>query len=55
LTFSPGFIKNEIKNTKTTGYEINMIDEQQEKEYELMNENTASVSTNKYKTAGFSE
>jgi hypothetical protein len=52
LTFSPGFIKNEIKNTyNAVGHEINMIDE----EAEIMNQETVSMSTNKYKTAGFSE
>jgi len=37
----------------TGGNEINMIDEEQE--YDLMNNETASISTNKYRTAGFSE
>jgi hypothetical protein len=50
LTFSPGFIKNEIK--QSLGNEIHMIDEENE---ELINEKTASVSTNRYKTGGFSE
>jgi len=51
LTFSPGFIRNEMKSTVEN--EINMIDEEQE--YDLMNNETASISTNKYRTAGFSE